>query len=490
VILTATAGVLSTYDAPAGAVASNAFAGFAASPSGGGFWRVTGGGTVTPGGSARWYGDARNVALRGSIVGIAPTALGHGYWLVASDGGLFSYGDAHFYGSMGGKTLKRPVIGMAATPTGHGYWMYASDGGIFSFGDAHFFGSTGALALKSPIVGMSSRPDGHGYWLVAADGGVFAFHAPFYGSTGAMRLNSPVVGMLATSTGRGYWLVAHDGGVFSFGDARFYGSPANLASPPPVVGLSARAQHKTGYIVVAADGRTYEYGPGAKTAHFATTGPGAALPSDAACAAQVRSAAENRPTNTPYNMTRGHQKHLTTPYALFSRVDGNYTGTTDEILQWTACKWGIDEDIVRAQAATESWWDQRSIGDFQSNPSNCVPGHGIGADGHAGQCPASGGLLSITYQYYAAAFPDAMQSTAYNADYMYAWWRSCYDGQVTWLNTVERGSNYAAGDAWGCVGAWFAGRWHTPAAEGYISGVKQYVSERIWAQPQFKYYGN
>ena len=45
-------------------------------------------------------------------------------------------------------------------------------------------------------------------------------------------------------------------------------------------------------------------------------------------------------------------------YSYVSRVDGNFTGTTDEILQWGACKWGFDEDLVRAIAATETWWKQ------------------------------------------------------------------------------------------------------------------------------------
>jgi hypothetical protein len=29
---------------------------------------------------------------------------------------------------------------------------------------------------------------------------------------------------------------------------------------------------------------------------------------------------------------------------------GDDEGTTDEIIQWAACKWGIDTDVVRAQA--------------------------------------------------------------------------------------------------------------------------------------------
>lgn len=225
-------------------------------------------------------------------------------------------------------------------------------------------------------------------------------------------------------------------------------------------------------------------------AHFSTLSAGAALPSGAACAGRVRrTPGEVRPTNSVYNNHTGTQKHLSQPYPTMSRVDGNFSGTTDQIIQWGACKWGLDEDIVRAQAAKESWWDQRSIGDFQGDASKCVPGHPIGADGHPGQCPASGGLLSLTYQYYANGFPQAMTSTAYNVDYVLAWWRACYTGQVTWLNSVDRGATYRAGDAWGCVGTWYAGRWHTPAAEGYISAVKSYLQQRIWTTPGFKVYG-
>jgi autotransporter family porin len=226
-------------------------------------------------------------------------------------------------------------------------------------------------------------------------------------------------------------------------------------------------------------------GGGSPVAHFSTLPPGATLPSDATCAAEVRTAAETRSKNTTANHTRGVQKNLTTPYPLFSRVDGNFTGTTDEIIQWAACKWGIDEDIVRAQAAAESWWDQTAVGDFQSDPTACVPGHGIGVDGHAGQCPASGGLLSLTYRYWPDGFPQAMASTAYNLDYVYAWWRACFEGQISWLNTVDRGSQYAAGDAWGCVGEWFSGRWHTAAAESYITTVKNYEAQKVWTTPSF-----
>ncbi|WP_426571380.1 hypothetical protein [Aquihabitans sp. McL0605] len=222
------------------------------------------------------------------------------------------------------------------------------------------------------------------------------------------------------------------------------------------------------------------------TAHFGTLASTAALPSGATCAGQVRPTPEVRARNKTANQTRGKQKNLTTPFPEMARVDGNKVGTTDELIQWASCKWGIDEDIVRAQAVVESWWDQGTLGDFTSDAKACIPGHAMGADGHAGQCPASGGLLALTYQYYQGGFPEAMTSTAYNLDYVYAWWRACYTGKVTWLNTVERGSTYQAGDAWGCIGAWYAGRWHTSSAEGYITRVKTEMNNKTWTTTNFK----
>jgi hypothetical protein len=73
-----------------------------------------------------------------------------------------------------------------------------------------------------------------------------------------------------------------------------------------------------------------------------------------------------------------------------------------------------------------------------------------------------------------------------NADTAYAIWRSCYDGYETWLNTVQRGSQYSKGHVWGCVGRWFAGRWLTAPALQYIAKVKQYRQERIWETPDFQ----
>jgi autotransporter family porin len=211
--------------------------------------------------------------------------------------------------------------------------------------------------------------------------------------------------------------------------------------------------------------------------HFGTLPVGAALPSDATCAGLVRKTPEIRADNAVANGTKG-----TAPNKDIPRVTGSFVGTTDEILQWVACKWGIDEDIVRAQAAKESYWHQNARGDMNSDQSACYPPLRGGS-----QCAESVGLLQVRYLYHLEAFKDgnAVASSSYNADYAYGVWRSCFEGKETWLNDVEKGATYAAGDAKGCLGVWFSGRWRTPDALEYIKAVEDYVAQKIWTTAAF-----
>ncbi len=199
--------------------------------------------------------------------------------------------------------------------------------------------------------------------------------------------------------------------------------------------------------------------------HFATLPPGSALPSDEQCAAWVRTAPEIRPQNASYNAVKGHGAPADPPAPLYARVTGNFTGTTDEILQWGACKWGIDEDIVRAQAAKESYWTQTNVGDNGE----------------------SFGILQVRQPYWGWAFNDgngdAKSSTAYNVDAALAARRNCFEGNETWL-----GGTYKAGDIWGCVGLWFSGRWYDAPAETYIKAVQDYLSQKVWLTSDFVNY--
>ena len=180
---------------------------------------------------------------------------------------------------------------------------------------------------------------------------------------------------------------------------------------------------------------------------FATLPPGATLPSGAVCATRVRSMSENRPDNVSFNSRRG-----TAANGRYPRVTGDFTGTTDEIIQWAACKWGLDEDWARAQTSVESGWNQRIMGDFTTSSSACIPAFPIGnyppqwnGDAtHNGQCPESIGLIQDRYLYHTEAFQgnNAVVSTAYNVDYGYAVWRSCFEGEMGWLNTLEHSGTY------------------------------------------------
>jgi hypothetical protein len=228
---------------------------------------------------------------------------------------------------------------------------------------------------------------------------------------------------------------------------------------------------------------------------FGTRPPGAALPSGAQCAAWVRAepAPENKRANTAANQRTG-QRVGTDIFSgdqraaarIGSRVDGAFTGSTADVLRWAACKWGVDEDVVRAQAAVESWWLQSTLGDWTTDGSRCAPGHGLGADGRPGQCPESFGILQDRHPYQKSAWPAVETSTAMNADLAYAIWRACFEGYERWLNDEQRGREYAAGDQWGCVGRWFSGRWHTAESAEYIGRVRDYLDRRIWTTPDFQ----
>jgi autotransporter family porin len=211
--------------------------------------------------------------------------------------------------------------------------------------------------------------------------------------------------------------------------------------------------------------------------------PGQSLPGDAACVGRVVAlGSETRPANAVFNQTRGRQKLQ--QRHLLDRVSGDFTGTTDEIIQWAACKWGIDADVVRAQAVEESNWFMTDLGDFTNNGRWCAPGHLPGADGKSG-CPESVGILQVKYRYNVDAFPEAAQSTAYNLDYALGVWRTCFEGQESWLADNPPASGYAAGDMWGCLGRWYAGNWRSDTALGYISRVQQAYRGRTWETADF-----
>lgn len=111
----------------------------------------------------------------------------------------------------------------------------------------------------------------------------------------------------------------------------------------------------------------------------------------------VRRNWEPRPDNDLFNHTvptpaQLRQNQLPTymnvrGHAALEAVTGHYTGTTDEILQWGAHKWGFDPDLVRANAMGESSWHQKLVGDVGNGVSLGILQ--IKSRYHPGTCPQS-----------------------------------------------------------------------------------------------------
>jgi hypothetical protein len=72
-------------------------------------------------------------------------------------------------------------------------------------------------------------------------------------------------------------------------------------------------------------------------------------------------------------------------------------------------------------------------------------------------------------------FPFNRNSTAFALDYLGAHLRGCYNGWEWWLNR-------SGGDLWGCVGSWYAGDWHSAAADGYVARVQDEIATHRWLQ--------
>ena len=202
---------------------------------------------------------------------------------------------------------------------------------------------------------------------------------------------------------------------------------------------------------------------------------------------------------------------------LLPRVDGQFTGTTDEIFQWAACKWGLPDNVIRAVAYQESTWYQYLV--YPSWHQRCVSYYGCGdffrtsssasvvfcnalarygydyqQDYGSGLCPQTFSILGIkSWQApdwgqmpdnQNGTFPFNRNSTAFAADYYGAHIRGCFEGWISWLH--DGNPTYGPGDLWGCVGNWFSGDWHDAGADQYTSEVQGHLDNHIWLQAGFQ----
>jgi hypothetical protein len=235
--------------------------------------------------------------------------------------------------------------------------------------------------------------------------------------------------------------------------------------------------------------------------HLQPAGSYASLPSDAAAAAEVhRSAWEPRPANARYNHTvpaglslrrvrvADHAYDPRWNRYIIGRITGHFRGTTDEIFQWAAAKWGLPDNILRAVAYMESDWYQSSFGDYVYDRATCPPGYRRPLP-----CPVTFGIVGTKSTSWPGIFPWNHESTAAAVDVLGGWLHGCYEGWVWWLRDHGNQSRgvYHAGDIWGCVGAWYSGNWHDgpvngSGGESYSIRAQYWCKLRPWLHPGFR----
>jgi autotransporter family porin len=218
---------------------------------------------------------------------------------------------------------------------------------------------------------------------------------------------------------------------------------------------------------------------------------------------------EPRPDNTLFNHTvptPDQLRQIEVPkymdargHAVLDAVTGQFTGTTDEILQWGAYKWGFDPDLVRASAVDESHWHQNMIGDIGNGVSLGIMQ--IKSRYHSGTCPQSPRFPPVveptnahSIQRYLGREPSclAYNSTAFAVDYRLAYFRACMNKSIAYLFNHEPVSGHsryadASGDELllGCLGSWYSGYFWDADSLDYIQRVLRLYAQKPWLEAGF-----
>jgi len=214
------------------------------------------------------------------------------------------------------------------------------------------------------------------------------------------------------------------------------------------------------------------------------------------------------------------------PYRWMKLVDGQYTGTTEMIIRWAACKWGMDEDMIRAQATAEhgTWIQWNAGGDERKSMNQCQAGNNPDHNSTnlweyliSNACYQSWSIWQTKVVYSSpnvgawTTWPAINESTAFAVDYRYASQRSCMNGdQSGYFNDKGIGAAYFADVAnakndpdvesphrfwnpvtaayatnleyvaFACMGSHYSGNWMDPEARVYLNSVLTHWKKKDW----------
>jgi hypothetical protein len=247
-------------------------------------------------------------------------------------------------------------------------------------------------------------------------------------------------------------------------------------------------------IQVTVGGSSSSSSSGSGPSYFSLQPVGASLPSADQCAQWVRSRdnTELQPSNATANQTTPTWSQLQSfhsnptyindlPLSDWAGIDGQFTGTTKQIIRWAACKWGLDENAMMAESWEETTppnaaWAQSQVGDWRTDITQCQAGNWNGWTGSG--CWQSYGIFQakpLTWN----IWPEIRDSTAFSADLRSGYMRACINGDINGLH-----NGYPNGDSnyrfWGCMGEWFSGYWYDSGATYYNGLVQNYINLLPW----------
>ena len=221
---------------------------------------------------------------------------------------------------------------------------------------------------------------------------------------------------------------------------------------------------------------------------YQTLPPGATLPSEASCTAAIQYCREPEivASNQNDGSTAQYNSNQATPQPVpgyfysyanlaggtgnpigtsadYASVTGNFSGSTDDIARWSACKHGISENVIRAQMSNETEWNEscairnqptdincyengdynNPTGDPSGLPVTSITPGGVfsGLDGQGDYWTGSAwaaitgtnhddswGIVQTKVYYFWAWWPMVSQYTSFALDARYAEMRACVNG--------------------------------------------------------------
>jgi hypothetical protein len=224
---------------------------------------------------------------------------------------------------------------------------------------------------------------------------------------------------------------------------------------------------------------------------------------DAQAADLVIGMTENRPDNTSANNYKPSSGELSAflknetnkygklpaqsnPYAIY--VTGGFVGTTDEIIQWGAAKWGIPADWVRAQYYQESRWHQSALGDLTTvSDVTKYPAHSRYSSTQVYQ---SLGIAQVKWNHPdenksgIGTEPLRWKSTAFNVDYQLSNVRFLFDNPKGLRSAW--GDPYRPCNNWLSIGGSYEPMpWNNSGQQDYVAQVQNWLSNKVWQEPSF-----